>query len=422
MLDEPQTADEPFEKAFRSADRVLRSFADDLSSDLPAMGKGSEVVLVADDENDMREFVVSLLAGDYRVVQTRHGGNVAELVAEHQPSLVLLDWMMPGKDGLQVCRELRADDFNRDRKIMLLTARIDEKSKLEALEAGADDFLTKPFSSVEVKTRVANLLRSARLQKDLRARNEELSATIEKLQRTEFMLIQSEKMNAIGSLSAGLLHEINNPLNYTMTAISLVNRQRDSLSEDMRDLMADIQEGMVRVRDVITHLKNFAYPEKADQRSLFPLAEAVRDARKLSAKELMNVRVDVDLPEDLLVRGQKTQLTHVFINLLGNAAHAFEELPPEQPRIVEIRAKVEDEMATVEVADSGPGIPAEILNRVFEPFFTTREVGSGMGMGLSICQTIMDSHDGSIRVGNRPEGGAVFTIHIPLATKELKSC
>ncbi len=413
-------ADEPFEKAFRSADRTVRSYGDEEGGDLPAIGQGREVVLVADDENDMRQFIVSLLTDDYRVIQTRHGGNVKDLVAEHDPNLVLLDWMMPGKDGLEVCRELRADPARKDLKIMLLTARIDEKSKLEALASGADDFLTKPFSSIEVKTRVANLLRAARLQKDLRGRNDELTATIEKLQRTEMMLIQSEKMNAIGSLSAGLLHEINNPLNYTMTAISLVQRNRGSLGEETRELVSDIEEGMVRIRDVITHLKNFAYPEKADHFSVFPLSEALRDARKITAGELDGVAIDSELPEELVVKGQKTQLTHLFINLLNNAARALKANGKEKPKTIAVRASVIEGLATVEVADNGPGIPPDVLTRVFEPFFTTQEVGSGMGMGLSICHTIMESHGGSIRVRNRSEGGAAFSINIPLAEEALK--
>jgi len=413
--------EEPFEKAFRSADRVLRTHGEDLTGDLPTVGKTGEVVLVADDENDMRQFIVSLLSEDYRIVQTRHGGNVADLVAEHAPSLVLLDWMMPGKNGLEVCRELRANPAYRDLRIMLLTARIDEKSKIEALASGADDFLTKPFSSVEVKTRVANLLRTGRLQRDLRGRNTELTETIDKLQRTEMMLIQSEKMNAIGSLSAGLLHEINNPLNYTMTAISLVQRNRGTLGEDMQELVSDIEEGMVRVRDVITHLKNFAYPEKPDHLSVFPLSDALRDARKIAAGELDNITIEVDLPGQIVVKGQKTQLTHLFINLLNNASRVLKENANGKPGVIAISSSVREGLATIEVADNGPGIPPEILNRVFEPFFTTQQVGSGMGMGLSICHTIMESHGGSIQVRNRSEGGAAFFINIPLAEDAPKS-
>ncbi len=416
------SAEEPFEKAFRSADRSW-SHTEGTDTELPMVGSGENVVLVADDENDMRRYIVSLLSEDYRIVQTPRGDNVSDLVAEHEPELVLLDWMMPGKDGLSVCRELRSDDSNRDLKIILLTARIDEKSKIDALQSGADDFLTKPFSSIEVKTRAANLLRAARLQRDLRTRNTELRETLEKLQRTETMLIQSEKMNAIGSLSAGLLHEINNPLNYTLTAISFAKQFKDSLGPEMMEIIADIEEGMVRIRDVITDLKHFAYPEKPGSETVFRLEEVFQAARKIIGKEIEDVRLDVDLPPSLVVRGQRTQLTHLFINLLSNAGKALAAHASNGIKTITVRATAEaDDRVTIEVWDNGPGIPEDILNRVFEPFFTTREVGSGMGMGLSICHTIVESHQGSMRVANRPEGGAIFTINLPLAEEALKLC
>jgi signal transduction histidine kinase len=413
-------SEEPFENAFRSADRSWRAPAEE--GDLPVVGRGERLVLVADDEVDMREYVVGLLAEDHRVVQTQHGGNVSALVREHRPGLVLLDWMMPGKDGLAVCRELRADPLCQDLKIVLLTARIDEASKLEALRAGADDFLTKPFSSIEVKTRVANLLRVGQLQQDLRGRNDKLTETIAKLQRTETMLIQSEKMNAIGSLSAGLLHEINNPLNYTLAAINFAGQFKDTLNDEMKEILADVEEGMVRIRDVVTDLKNFAYPEKPGAESDFSLAEVFQAARKIVAGEIGDITLDVDLPETLVVRGQKTQMMHVFINLLNNAARALKRGPVHGSATIFVNGSSCDEMAMVEVADNGPGVPEDIKGRIFDPFFTTQDVGSGMGMGLSICHTIMESHQGSIRVGNRAEGGAVFTFSLPLVKEAQTLC
>jgi len=412
-------AEEPFEKAFRSADRSWRNPVGD--EVLPVVGVGEEVVLVADDEGDMLQYVVSLLSQDHRVVQTRDGSQVCDLVREHRPEVVLLDWMMPGKDGLSLCRELRAGPDWADLKIMLLTARIDEESKIEALRAGADDFLTKPFSTAEVRTRVANLFRSAHLQKELRARNLELTGTLEKLQRTETLLIQSEKMNALGSLSAGLLHEINNPLNYTMTAISFAKQFESSLGPEVREILADIDEGMHRIRDVITHLKDFAYPEKPGTESLFSLREVFQSARKILARELDGVVVDVEIPETLLVRGQKTQITHVFMNLLGNAGKAVADLPPGAPREICVKAAVLGDEVSITVSDTGGGIPEPVLNRIFEPFFTTREVGAGMGMGLSICHTILNAHHGSIRAGNRPGGGAVFTVTLPFTAEDKQN-
>jgi len=414
--------DEPFEKAFRSADRSWRSNEKLVEGDLPVVGQGDQTILVADDETDMRQFIVSMLSSKYRVVQTQNGDNVLDLVAKHQPDLVLLDWMMPGKDGLSVCREIRAEAAYRDLKVVLVTARIDEKSKLDALEAGADDFLTKPFSSVELMTRAANLIRAAHLQKDIRQRNEELTAAIRKLQLTEAKLIQSEKMNAIGSLSAGLLHEINNPLNYTLTAIDIAIQLKDQLSPDMQEIISDVQEGMVRIRDVITHLKNFAYPEKPGTESTFRVEEALLSAKKIVAKELEEVQIEIDLAPDLTVYGQKTQITHLFMNLLSNAGKALHEKPPTGPRKITVRGRTVESSLVIEVQDNGPGIPEEILGRVFEPFFTTRDVGSGMGMGLSVCHTIIESHRGAIDVKNSADGGAIFTITLPREEEPATIC
>ncbi|MFA7235177.1 MAG: ATP-binding protein, partial [Terrimicrobiaceae bacterium] len=406
--------DEPFEKAFRSADRTWRNTGGDSLESLPVVGRSGEVVLVADDERDMLQYIVSLLSSDYRVVQTRNGGRVRELVEQYHPRVVLLDWMMPGKDGLSVCSDLRAEPGLADLKIMLLTARIDEGSKIQALRAGADDFLTKPFSSAEVKTRVLNLLRSSQLQMELRVRNTELSETLTKLQRTETLLIQSEKMNALGSLSAGLLHEINNPLNYTLTALSFARKIESAQGPEIREILADIEEGMQRIRDVITHLKDFAYPEKPGTETFFHLSEAFESARKILSNEIAGMAVEVEIPETLLVRGQKTQITHVFMNLLSNAGKALADLPPDAEKKIFARAAASAGTLTVEFSDTGRGIPDAVLGRVFEPFFTTREVGSGMGMGLSICHTILEAHGGTIVAGNTPGGGAVFTLTLPL--------
>ncbi len=407
---------EPFEQAFRSADRSWRSAPDNASApEFSIVGQGEKTVLVADDEPDMRNYVVSLLADKYRVIQTPDGTHVKELVAQHKPAIVLLDWMMPGKDGLTVCQELRADEDNSELKIVLLTARVDEQSKIDALQAGADDFLTKPFSSIEVLTRIDNLLRSVKLQADLRGRNEELLEAMEKLKSTEIMLIQSEKMNAIGSLSAGLMHEINNPLNYTLAAVSFAKQFRSQLSPDMQEVIADIEEGMTRVSDVVTNLKTFAYPERAGVTSMFTIEEALNSARKIMARDLQGIEVRTEIPGGLMIQGQKTQIIHLFINLFANACRAINERPSSGAKEIVISAAVSGPSVRIDFADNGPGIPDAIMGRIFEPFFTTRDVGSGMGMGLSICHTIMEAHQGSIVAANRPGGGAVFTITLPLA-------
>ena len=133
--------------------------------------------------------------------------------------------MLPKIDGLEVCRTLKQNPESRHIKIMLLTARIDEEAKISALNNGADDFLTKPFSKVEVQTRMRNLLQTAKLENTLRTHNKELEDTLLALKQTQIQLIHSEKINALGKLTAGLLHEINNPLNYALTALQMIKRE-----------------------------------------------------------------------------------------------------------------------------------------------------------------------------------------------------
>ena len=239
--------------------------------DLPSLGTGDFTILVVDDEPDMRRFLVTTLAEDYHVLQAADGEQGIKLAQTQSPDLVLLDWMLPGRDGLEICQLVRRDDSTKDVKIILLTARVDEASKIKALEEGADDFLTKPFSLIEVKTRIANQLRIAYLQKDLRARNLDLEETLSQLKETESQLVQSEKMNAIGSLSAGLLHEINNPLNYTLTALQVGREFIEEDNSELIETMDDIDEGMTRIKDIVSDLRDFAYPNSEPKRECFDL-------------------------------------------------------------------------------------------------------------------------------------------------------
>ncbi|MDA3962984.1 MAG: response regulator, partial [Planctomycetota bacterium] len=164
--------------------------ADHDSDSNEAQGTGPRRILVVDDEPDMRRYLVAGLAETHTVFQAADGPSALESAWAHQPDLILLDLMLPGIDGLEVCTQLRASEACRHCKIILLTARGDEKAKLDALKRGADDFLTKPFSFVEVQTRIDNLLRARRLEIDLQTRATELQTALEQVQETEARLIQ----------------------------------------------------------------------------------------------------------------------------------------------------------------------------------------------------------------------------------------
>jgi len=377
-------------------------------------------ILIVEDEPDMRRYLAHLLEGEYRVRAARTGTEGLQLVSEDNPDLVLLDVMLPEVDGLEICRRIRQERLGGDPKIMLLTARADEQSKLTALEHGANDFLTKPFSSVEVKTRLRNLYLTAKLERELLARNDSLQKALRDLELTQAQLIHSEKLNALGTLAAGLLHEINNPLNYSLTALQLLRRNAAGEGNElMREVLGDIDEGMQRVRGIVTDLRAFAYPSEGGKHSPFDVREAVESALRFTSHELKGVNVVVDLPDDTQVVAAKNHITQVLVNLLTNAAHAIKDVGSGHRGEIRIAGAVKDGRLSVAVADNGAGMDEAILGRIFDPFFTTREVGDGMGLGLSICHTIVANHGGRILVESRRGEGTRMVFDLPIEGKTM---
>ena len=385
-------------QAYRAADRyVALSDVEPVGAD-PEAAPGDRTILVVDDEPDMRRFLVDLLSRDYRVIQAADGEAALASARQHSPQLMLLDLMMPGIDGLNVCKTIKEDPQTDRIKVVLLTARADERAKITALEHGADDFLLKPFSSMEVRTRIANLLRAAELEEDLRRRNVELEDALSRLKQTEAQLVQSEKMRALGTLSAGLLHEINNPLNFTLTAVQVAREMCPEELADVREALDDMEGGMGRIRDIVSDLRTFAYPATESDSSVFRLAEALDSAVRLVAHELDGQLLVRDLPAELHVRGSKTQIVHLLVNLLMNASEALRAGPPDRQPEIRVRACERDGWTHVSVRDNGSGVLPEDLDKVFDPFFTTRSVGEGLGLGLSICHAIVENHGGRISI------------------------
>lgn len=379
-------------------------------------GSNFPTVLVVEDEPDMRRYLSEILQGDYQVVQARDGREGLRLALERDPELILLDLMLPEMDGLEVCRQIRLDPKPRHSRIMLLTARTDEQSKLTALENGANDFLTKPFSTVEVLTRLRNLLENARLERDLAARNARLEQTLRELESTQAQLIQSEKLNALGSLSAGLLHEINNPLNYSLTALQLLGSDPSVQGDELaREIVGDIQEGMDRIRAIVSDLRAFAYPTEAQKQGTFDFNEAVEAALRFTAHELMGIEVSQCLPTPALISGSKSHLTQVLINIIANGAKAIGAVTDGRMGMIRIEGEERGGRFWVRVSDNGVGMDQQTMSRIFDPFFTTRDVGEGMGLGLSVCHTIVSNHQGRLTASSQPGEGTQLTFDLPLA-------
>ena len=246
----------------------------------------------------------------------------------------------------------------------------------------------------------------------LTTRNDELTETLKQLRETENQLVQSEKLASLGRMSAGIIHEINNPLSYTNQALFVLKKKTKDLPEEKRApierIIGDIKDGITRVSSIISDLRSFSHPDSGHLTEV-SLADTVFNALRILGNSLSDADVSVEtgLDETLIVQGDKNHIIQILINLIQNAIHAVKDKPE---RLITIRAQVDGDRTQLVVRDNGTGIPHSDLPKIFDPFFTTKDVGEGMGMGLSICFRLMQQMRGTIEASSHPGHWTEFTL------------
>jgi signal transduction histidine kinase len=385
------------------------------------------VVLVAEDEPDMQRFLKSELQKDYDVIAATDGAQALEKAEHFLPDIILLDMMMPEMDGLEVCHALRERPATMKIPVILLTARADEETKFEALQMGANDFLAKPFSSTELQARIKNLIESHHYQRKLSKQNTALTTAIEQIKETESQLVQSEKLASLGRLSAGIIHEINNPLNFTMTGLFTLRNKGKHLPPEQRgeyeEILNDIEEGLKRVRNIVSDLRTFTHPGGGTGEPV-EVAEVVGASLRFLAGEWKSVvHIEQNLPPNQLVWANRNKLIHVLVNLVQNSIDALAEkkFPDGERATIWIESRTENGRGLIVVRDNGMGIEQKVLDKIFDPFFTTKEVGKGMGLGLSICYRIVQGYGGKISVKSERGKFCEFTLDFPAKREESET-
>jgi two-component system sensor histidine kinase PhcS len=257
----------------------------------------------------------------------------------------------------------------------------------------------------------------------LEERNDELVTTLSQLRETESQLFQSEKLASLGRMSAGIIHEINNPLNFTNQAIFVLKKKGRHLPETERDgferILTDIKEGIGRVSSIVSDLRSFSHPDSGSA-STVSLPDVVQNAARLMSSELKdhNVDFDAEVPELMSVMGDRNQIIQVLINLIQNAIDASKG---SETALITVHTSEANGRACLHVRDNGCGIPPENLQKVFDPFFTTKEVGEGMGMGLSVSFRMMNQMGGGIDVTSEPGQGTEFILRFPILAPDQTS-
>ncbi len=352
-------------------------------------GRSVATVLVAEDDPRLAAMISRLLSEEYTVVVALDGLAALELAGTHQPHLLVTDVNMPGMDGIELARRFREATGERLAPVVILSALADLGTRLAGLATGAVDYVVKPFDPNELRARV----RSQLGMRDLALR-----------------LHRAEQLSALGTLSSGLAHELRNPANAIVNAVGPVKMllpkeltTPDSAVGQLLDVLASCAE---QIGFLSRQLLSFRRGGELELREV-PLPEVLHKALTLAQPALGGIavreRIDVAGP----VTCAPPLLVQVLTNLVENAAHAAGA-----GGWVEIAAGTHDDRVTVEISDSGPGVPVELRDRVFEPFFTTKPPGQGMGLGLPLARDIVHRHGGVLEIRER-DRRPIFVIELP---------
>ncbi|MGA2280629.1 MAG: ATP-binding protein [Verrucomicrobiota bacterium] len=250
-----------------------------------------------------------------------------------------------------------------------------------------------------------------------------LEASLQQLKENEMQLVQTEKLASLGRMSAGIIHEINNPLNFATTGLFTLRNKGQYLAPeqqaDYAEILSDVEEGVKRVKTIVSDLRMFTHPE-TESRDQVAVAEVVASALRFLSNECKDkVQIDQQIAGNQTIWANKNKLIHLVTNLLQNSLDALKTKPfrDEKPTI-RIEGRIENGSSILSVRDNGPGIAPADVGKIFDPFFTTKDVGAGMGLGLSICYRIVKESGGKISVKTEPGKFCEFTLEFPVRTNQ----
>ncbi|MFO7752816.1 MAG: HAMP domain-containing sensor histidine kinase [Desulfobacteraceae bacterium] len=319
----------------------------------------------------------------------------------------------------------------------------DQWGRGEAPETGSYRFWLKEFKDFrkQFEHMHARLLKR---EADLKKKTEELEAANERIRQDQSILIRQEKLSSIGQLAAGVAHELNTPISFVYSNFEIMEGYLNSIKkviteyeekldeevvreirgrydmdyimEDIESLVPDNLEGLVRVTDIVSTLKDFSRVDQTDRFSLVNIEDSIRTTLEVARNEIKYVaEVTTRFGGVGQVMCRADEINQVFLNIIVNAAQAVKEAGKTERGEILIETWEEDTAVCCSITDTGPGIPDEVIDKVFDPFYTTKPVGKGTGLGLNIAYDIVvNRHKGRLKVENSDRGGACFTVSLPL--------
>ncbi len=404
-------------------------------------------IFIADDNPRNLSLLSSILEeAGYIVRAAISGSGLLEGIELSAPDLIILDIHMPKMDGYEVCENLKARDAYREIPVIFCSALNESYNIVKGFEAGAVDFITKPFRSEEVLARVKTHL-------TLQQRHNQLKNALETLKAAQQQLIQTEKMTSVGILTAGIAHQINNPLNYIVNSlegfrkdfddiirlVEFYNANEDKqikgfqkkaeslrqeigypeLTDEMRSLVEGIITGSMKVHEIVKTLQAFT-TDTSGETAIISIEDEIERAVLMMENQFNgSIRLNSSIGKLPEIEGHPGTISQVVLQLLQNGLDAIKEKdPPADNDSVSLKAEISggrgQSRIEIQVHDTGPGMQGTAVEHAFDPFFTSSRTNLRNGLGLTKCYRIVTSMGGSLEFDSSEESGTTVTIRLPL--------
>lgn len=378
-------------------------------------------LVIVDDEPVILQILSAVFEdGPWRVTTCASGQQALDVMDEQGVDLLITDKNLPDVSGLQLLERCR--EINDLAEVIIITGYASLETALNALELDAFDYVLKPLNNVfDIKRKVQRAsekqdfaMENRRLIAELSEKNDALETALADTKQLQQELIQSEKLAGIGTLAAGIAHEVSSPLFGIMGLAEAILDEDDPAVVNAH--ARDIVDYSATIRDIVVELSSYSRAAASEYLTTVELAKVVDDAVRLVERSVdhQGVDIQVDVAPETYVNARTSEVQQVFVNLVKNACEAADEADGEA--LVVVGASAEDGRVLVEVSDNGKGIPPENIRVVFDPFFTTKPPGKGTGLGLNIVYRIVEKFGGSIAVESVP-GLTTFRVNLKEAVE-----
>ncbi len=409
-------------------------------------------LLIVDDSKLNRVLASSLVERnhiDLNVLFAESGEEALEIIDSNNIDIVLLDIIMPGMGGIETLKQIKGVPSRSEIKVLMYSTVSEKDYFKKCFELGATDFIHKPIEEVEYLSRLKSSIRQKKLENETKEYIKEIKEQKIKISDANIQLMQQEKMAGIGQLAAGVAHEINNPLGFIASNFAVLRdyvgkfceaykismsgeepkqiykkvysyyeeEDFEYIFEDINDLLNETSIGLNRVTEIVKSLRNFSKIDRSESYDSYDLNQGLKDTLLIARNRIEDkVSLEVEYGDIGIIEAYGSQVNQVLLNIVLNSIEAVSEKHNDNKGSVNIKTYIENNYVVVSFKDDGIGIDEEHISSLFNPFYTTKPVGEGLGLGLSMSyDIIINKHHGKIDVVSDPGVGTEFLIFLPLS-------